>query len=107
MSAEVGLVAAEGLSDRPWSAAGVSDAPGVPGVRVMAAPEGAAAFGPPVVVSPPEGVTLTCAQAPAESTAVSVAAAVNLNSLCMESPDLHERGVSVRTVQGDLPPSHR
>jgi hypothetical protein len=52
---------AEPLTWLACRAAGVSEAPGVPGVWVIAAPEGAVALGPPIVPPPPDEIT--CAPA--------------------------------------------
>jgi hypothetical protein len=52
-----GLNGAESLAWLDCKAAGVSEAPGVPGVWVIAAPDGAVAFGPPIAPPPPGDAT--------------------------------------------------
>jgi hypothetical protein len=56
-----GLKGAESLTWLDCRAPGVSEAPGVPGVCVVAAPDGAVAFGPPIAPPPPGEAT--CAEA--------------------------------------------
>jgi hypothetical protein len=65
ISAGLNVIGAESLAWLDCKAPGVSEAPGVPGVCVIAAPDGAVAFGPPIAPLPPGDAT--CAQAFKES----------------------------------------
>jgi len=57
MSAALKVVEAESLVWLDCKAPGVSEAPGVPGVWVIAAPDGAVALGPPIAPPPPGDAT--------------------------------------------------
>jgi hypothetical protein len=65
ISAALKLAGPESLAWLDCKAPGVSEAPGVPGVCVIAAPDGAVPFGPPIAPPPPGDAT--CAQALDES----------------------------------------
>jgi hypothetical protein len=87
ISARLKLTGAEPFAWLDCKAPGVSEAPGVPGVCVIAAPDGAVAFGPPIAPPPPGDAT--CAQALNENRPASDIVAIDVIRLHIVFSPIH------------------
>ena len=97
-----GLNGEESLGWLDCKAPGVSEAPGVPGVCVVAAPDGAVAFGPPIAPPPPGVGDATCAQALTESRPARDIVAIDVIRLRIAFSSETFKGAKVRHLDDTL-----